>query len=84
MGVLEIVFGVILLLFALGIIAVVLLQEGRQAGLSGVIQGGADSFLAKNKARTVDAFLSRSTKYIAIVFFVMNIVMNIVVALMAK
>jgi len=75
MTALQIVFGVILLLFSVGIILVVLLQEGHQQNL-GAITGGADTFLSKNKARSVDAFLSRWTKFIAIGFFVLVIVIN--------
>lgn len=77
MGVLEIVFGIVLLLFALAIIVVVLLQEGSQKNI-GVVTGGADTFLSKNKARSVDAFLSRWTKVIAIGFFALVLVMNAV------
>lgn len=42
-----------------------------------MVTGGADTFLSKNKARSVDAFLSRWTKVIAIGFFVLVIVTNI-------
>ena len=77
MGVLEVIFGIILLLFSIAIIIVVLLQEGHQQNL-GTITGGADTFLSKNKARSVDAMLARYTKYIAVGFFVVVIVINIV------
>jgi len=77
MGVLEIIFGIVLLLFSVAIILVVLLQEGHQHQL-GAITGGADTFLSKNKARSIDAFLSRWTKFIALGFFVLVIVMNII------
>ena len=76
MNALEIVFGIVLMLFAIAIIIVVLLQEGSQKNL-GVVTGGAETFLSKNKARSVDAFLSRWTKVIAIGFFVLVIVTNI-------
>ena len=76
MNALEIVFGIVLMLFAIAIIIVVLLQEGSQKNL-GVVTSGADPFLSKNKARSVDAFLSRWTKVIAIGFFVLVIVTNI-------
>lgn len=62
------VLGGVLILFALVIIAVILLQEGRRKGISGVIAGGADTFLSKGKAKAVDAVLARWTKYIAIIF----------------
>lgn len=69
---------VIQVLCGLFLIAVVLLQSGKSAGLSGAIAGGADTFLSKNKARTVDASLARWTKYIAILFFVLVLVANVI------
>ena len=71
MEIAEIIVGAIVLLLSIVIIAVVLLQEGRRQGISGAISGGADTFLSKNKARTVDAFLAKWTKVIAIAFFVL-------------
>lgn len=73
----EVIFGIILLLFSIAIVLVVLLQEGNQKNL-GAVTGGADTFLSKNKARSVDAFLSRWTKFIAIGFFVLVIIANAV------
>lgn len=66
----EIIIGIALIIFSLIVIVVVLLQEGRQANL-GAISGAADSFLDKGRARTLDAFLSRWTKVLSIVFFVL-------------
>ena len=77
MGAVEIIFGIVLLLFSIAIIIVVLLQEGHQQNL-GTITGGADTFLSKNKARSIDAFLSRWTKFVAIGFFVLVIVINVI------
>lgn len=65
----EIAIGCVLIVLSLIIIAVVLLQEGRQANL-GAIQGAADTFLEKGRARTVDAKLGKWTKVISIVYFV--------------
>ena len=70
MSVWEIIIGSVLIVFSLLIIAVVLLQEGRQANL-GTIAGAADSFMEKGKARTMDALLAKWTKVIAITFFVL-------------
>ncbi|MBR7071909.1 MAG: preprotein translocase subunit SecG [Clostridia bacterium] len=75
---LEIVLGVVSILVSLIIIGVVLLQQGRRAGINGAISGGADTFLSKNKARTVDAKLSNLTKYVAILFFILAVVANII------
>ena len=75
--------GAAVIIVSLLIIAVVLLQQGRRTGINGAISGGADTFLSKTKARTVDAKLARSTKYIAIVFFALAILANII-AISAK
>lgn len=71
MGALEYVLGALLILISLAIVAIVLFQQGRQAGLSGAIAGGAESFLGKTKSRKVEAKLERVTKYLAVVFFVL-------------
>lgn len=78
MSAVEYIIGAVVIIVSLIIIAVVLLQQGRRAGINGAISGGADTFLSKNKARTVDASLARWTKYIAILFFVLAIVANII------
>ena len=70
MSVLEIVFGIVLIILSVAIIMIVLMQESREAGL-GVISGAADSFMEKGKAKTFNAFLAKWTKWIAIVFFVL-------------
>lgn len=66
----EIIVGCVLIVFSLLIVAVVLLQEGRQANL-GAIAGAADSFMEKGKARTMDALLAKWTKFISVAFFVL-------------
>lgn len=76
MGVLGIVLGVVLALVSVAIIVVIILQEGNQQGL-GVVTGAADSYFSKNKARSIDAFLSRWTKVFAAVFVLFVIVLNV-------
>jgi len=66
----EIIIGILLIIASIIVIAVVLLQEGRQANL-GTIAGAADSFMDKGQARTKEAILSKWTKVIAIGFFVL-------------
>ena len=78
MSVIEYVIGGVIILVSLIIIGVILLQQGRRAGINGAISGGADTFLSKNKARTVDASLARWTKYVAILFFVLAIVASVI------
>ncbi len=78
MSALEYIVGAVVILVSLTIVFVVLFQQGRRAGINGVISGGADTFLSKTKARTWDARLARMTKYFAIAFFVLAIVANII------
>ncbi len=72
-----IILTIIQLLSALAVVAVVLFQSGKSAGLSGAIGGVADTFLAKNKAKDVDSKLARMTKWIAIGFVVLPLLLNI-------
>lgn len=74
----EYIVGAFVILASLAIIFAVILQQGRRSGINGVISGGADTFLSKNKARDIDAKLARGTKYIAILFFVLAIVANFI------
>ncbi len=64
---LEIVISIVLIVFSLLIIAVVLLQEGRQANL-GAISGAADSLMEKSRARSIDEKLARWTGFFVLVF----------------
>ena len=73
--------SLILLILAISIILVVLLQEGHQANLSGAIAGGADSFLSKGKAKTLDSFLSKWTKGFIIAFMIMALVCDLLMYL---
>ncbi len=70
MTVYEYIIGAILIIFALLIIAIILLQQGRQANV-GVISGAADTFLDKGAAQTWDMRLAKWTKTIALTFFVL-------------
>ena len=73
----PIAITILQLLCGLAIILVVLFQSGKSAGLSGAIGGVADSFLAKNKAKTMDAKLARATKWVGAVFLILTLVLTI-------
>ena len=70
----KLVLSIIDVAACLFLIAVVLLQSGKSAGLSGAIAGVADTFMAKNKAKTWDAKLAKITKWVAIGFMVLTFV----------
>ena len=77
MNTLTLVITILQLLCGLAVILVVLLQSGKSAGLSGSIGGVADSFLARNKAKTMDAKLARATKCIGAVFLILTLILLI-------
>lgn len=64
---------VLLIIVSIGLIAVVLLQSGRSAGLSGAISGGAEQLFGKQKARGLDLILQRITIVLAVLFFLITI-----------
>ena len=73
----ELFITILQVLCGLAIIVVVLVQSGKSAGLSGAIGGVADSFLAKNKAKSLDAKLARATKWIGAVFLILTLILLI-------
>ena len=77
METLNLVLTIIQVLCGLAVIAVVMLQSGKSAGLSGAISGAADTFLSKNKAKSVDARLAKMTKWVAILWVILTLVLCI-------
>ena len=77
MGALKLIITILQLICGLAIIVAVLVQSGKSAGLSGAIGGVADSFLARNKAKTMDAKLARATKWIGAVFLILTLILLI-------
>ncbi|MBQ7953752.1 MAG: preprotein translocase subunit SecG [Clostridia bacterium] len=63
------------LIVAIALIAIVLMQSGKSAGLSGSIAGGAETFFGKNKGKTIDAILSKVTAAAAIIFLVTSLLL---------
>ena len=69
----QLIVSIIYFIASLALVAIVMLQSGKSAGLSGAIAGGADTFLSKNKAKSADARLAKMTKWVAIVFMVLTL-----------
>lgn len=70
------IITVLQVLVGLMIVLMVLFQSGKNQGL-GVIGGAADTFLAKSKAKSLDAKLARATKWVGAVFIILTLVLNI-------
>ena len=79
MEVLRIILIVLEVLASVALIAVVLLQSGKEAGLSGAIAGGnSDTYLGKNKASSWDKKLASCTKWIALVWVLLALSLSLV------
>ena len=78
MSAVTIVFTILQVLSGLAVTAIVLMQSGKSAGLSGAISGGADTFLSKGKAKTLDAKLAKATKWFALAFVLLTLILNLV------
>ena len=85
MSIMEIILSVVLLVAAIGLIIMVLSQQGKDAYLGGAIAGGAaESFLGKNKASSLDKTLTRITRVLAIVVVALVLVVNMLTILMHR
>ena len=73
---LKVILSVIFVLICLALIVIILLQEGKSAGL-GSISGMADTYWGKNKGRSMEGTLEKFTKAAAILFMVLAVVLNI-------
>ena len=76
---LETIITVVHVILAIVLVAVVLLQSGKSAGLSGSVAGGAETFFGKNKARTLDGMLEKLTAVLAVLFIVTSLVLALLV-----
>ena len=70
---LKLILTIVQVILCLAVIAIIMLQSGKSAGLSGAISGAADTFLSKNKAKSVDAKLANMTKWVAILWVVLTV-----------
>uniref|UniRef100_UPI003FEEF76F preprotein translocase subunit SecG n=1 Tax=Roseburia sp. TaxID=2049040 RepID=UPI003FEEF76F len=75
MAVLKTILTVIFILISLALTVIILMQEGKSAGL-GAIAGAADTYWGKNKGRSVEGMLVKWTKICVILFLVIAAVLN--------
>ena len=78
MGVLETILIVLEAICSVVLIGVVLMQSGKEAGLSGALSGSSDSYLSKNKKGNLDAVLASSTKWIALAWVLLTLSLSLV------
>ena len=78
MSAITIVLTILQVLSGIAVTAIVLMQSGKSAGLSGAISGGAETFLSKGQAKTWDAKLAKATKWFALAFVLLTLSLHFV------
>lgn len=76
METLKIICIILEVIASFALIAVVLLQSGKEAGLSGAIAGNSDSYMSKSKSGSLDKKLASITKWIALAWIVLTLVLS--------
>jgi preprotein translocase subunit SecG len=72
----EIVVNILHIIISIALVAMVLLQSGRSAGISGSIAGGAETFFGKNKGRSIDSILEKYTTLVAGIFLATALILT--------
>jgi len=80
-GTVIVITKVLYILVCIALIGIVLLQQGKAAGLSGVIAGAGESYWGKNKARSMEGGLHKATIGLAIAFIILSLAVNVFSAL---
>lgn len=73
---LSVILKILFIVVCVAIVALVLMQEGKSAGL-GAISGAAETYWGKNKSRSMEGMLAKITKYLAIGFLIFAVVLNL-------
>lgn len=78
MEALKIVLIVFEVIASLALILIVLFQSGKEAGLSGALAGGSETYMSKNKAASLDKKLASATKWVALAWIVLTLALKFV------
>ncbi|MED9904412.1 MAG: preprotein translocase subunit SecG [Lachnospiraceae bacterium] len=76
MGALRIVLTILFIIICIALVVLVLLQEGKSAGL-GAISGAAETYWGKNKGRSMEGQLVKITKILAVSFLLLAVILNL-------
>lgn len=78
MSVIQVILSIIYVILGVAISIVILMQEGKSNGLGSAIGGiSTDSYWSKNRGRSMEGALEHFTRYVAIVFMIITIILNI-------
>jgi len=77
MEIVKIVLTVLEVIASVVLILVILVQSGKESGLSGAIAGNSDSYMSRNGKGTLDKKLASATKWIALVWVLLTLALNV-------
>lgn len=78
MEVVKIILTVLEVIASIALVLVILMQSGKEAGLSGAVSGNTDSFMNKSKMGGLDKKLASITKWIALVWIVLTLALSLI------
>ncbi len=74
MEVVKIILTILEVIASVALIVVVMLQSGKESGLSGALSGNSDSYLSKS-GKSLDKVLAKATKWVALVWLVLTLLL---------
>ncbi|MDE6847261.1 MAG: preprotein translocase subunit SecG [Lachnospiraceae bacterium] len=76
MGALRIVLTIIFIIICIALVVLVLMQEGKTAGL-GAVSGAAETYWGKNKGRSMESKMVKITTGLAVGFMLLAVILNL-------
>ena len=78
MEVVKIILTVLEVIASVALIAVVLMQSGKESGLSGALAGNNESYMSKSKMGGLDKMLAKITKWVALAWIVLTLLLTLI------
>ena len=72
------VLTVLEVIASIALIVVVLVQSGKEAGLSGALAGNSDTYMSKGKGKSMDQALASATKWVALAWIVLTLLLSLI------
>ena len=74
----EIFLTVLEAIASVALIVIILLQSGKEAGLSGALAGNSDTYLSKGKGKNLDQVLASATKWVALAWIILTLSLSLI------
>ena len=74
----EIVLTILEAIASVALIVIVLMQSGKEAGLSGALAGNSDTYLRNGNGKNMDQVLASATKWVALAWIVLTLLLSLI------